>query len=192
MERARWFRVAVVAVLLAGGALLLSVTVGRGTVLGRRSHAPPEGAGAFAAGVVRLIGENRYGEAWRLLHPVDRRAADLEEYVTCELRSPIPGHVRSVRIEAVRREPAVLEPGRRVGTTAVDVRIEIAGGAAPKPVIVTDTVHAVAVGGSWTWILPVERLALYRKNRCPGAGSALAPPGPSGGPGPAGEPRPAA
>ncbi len=165
-----------VAVVVLGGVVAVLLAAGTGRSGGGAAGPPRQDAGSFMAGVVRLIGENRYGDAWKLLHPVDRRAAGLEEYMVCELRSPVPGRVRSVRVEGVRPEPALLAPGHRVESTAVDVRIEIAGGPSSGRVVVADTVHAVSVNGSWTWILPSERLAQYRADRCPSAAAPPVPP----------------
>jgi hypothetical protein len=37
-------------------------------------------------------------------------------------------------------------------------------------VVVTQTVHAVAVAGHWRWILSPSRFAVYRSGTCPTAG----------------------
>ncbi len=165
---------AVVVVLLVAAGVAVAVASGRGGH--QRRGAAEEGPGAFMTHVVQLIGANRYGEAWLLMHPAQRRLAGLEEYVTCEIRSPIPGRVRSVRVEDVRAEPAQVAPGRFVSSTGVAVRIEIAGGLLSRPVVVHDTVHAVRLGSRWTWLLPPERLAQYGANRCPVAAAAQGPP----------------
>jgi len=74
-----------------------------------------------------------------------------------------------VRVLRVYDTPAALGAGRFVPSEAVVVRITISAGAASSipPVVVDDTIHAVAVNGNWRWILPTWRLEEYRSGHCP-------------------------
>jgi hypothetical protein len=122
---------------------------------------------AFLSQTLRLIAGNRYTEAWQTLHPLDRAVAPLDAYVRCESLSPIPGHLTSLRVLDVRRELVRVAPHGALQTSvAVRFRLTIAGPAVPAGIVVTPTVHAVAVDGGWAWILPLHRFELYRTSGC--------------------------
>lgn len=123
---------------------------------------PSGDPGAFAVQVVRLIVHNEYTQAWRGLDPVDQKVAPLREYVGCETRSPVTTLPLALKVARVRDESVGLGDGSFVQSKAVDVRIRFAGGT------IVHTVHVVAVGGRWTWILPSWRYRDYRGKTCPG------------------------
>ncbi len=160
--------------------IAVAIAAADAAVLARGAGAarPPEAA-TFAERVVRLVAANRYAEAWQRLYPAHQQLAPQPEYVRCELLSPIPGRLRSVRILHVRNErvhvPGEAEP---VDGAAVKVRLVITGLA---DVVVTHTLHAVRVDGRWAWILPQSRYSQYLYGHCPdgppsfrGAGSGQA------------------
>ncbi len=124
---------------------------------------PSGDPGAFAVQVVRLIVHNEYRRAWRDLDPVDQQVAPLREYVGCETRSPVTTVPLALRVVRVHDESVGLGNGSFVQSKAVDVRIRFTGGT------VVHTVHVVASGGKWTWILPSWRYRDYHANTCPGA-----------------------
>lgn len=174
------FRLAIAMVVAAvttfGAALAAGATVGGGLAATPNRMGPPatrqgaqDDAGSFARRVVRLIAENRYDEAWPLLHPTHRSAAPRVEYVDCERQSPIPGRVVSVRAEAPVDEPVVLEPGVRVPSRAVSVTVVLLDLATSESTPVSVRLHAVSVPGGWRWVLPPKRLAQYRTGICPDA-----------------------
>lgn len=164
----RWRFAAALAVIFCSGSSLVAAAALTASARGGRPH---EDAAKFATHVVELIAGNRYGAAWRSLHPAHQRIAPRAFYIGCEERSPIPGHLASVHVLRVYDAPAPLGGGRFVSSTAVVVRITIAAGGASSipPVVVDDTVHAVPVDGRWRWVLPAWRLEEYRTGRCPGA-----------------------
>ena len=123
-------------------------------------------AGSFARSVVGLIARNRYEQAWRSLHPSHQAAAGLEEYVSCEQRSPIPGRLVSVTAGRPVSEVTVLTPGHSVLSKAVRVRVTLLDLATQETTVVSVKMHAVPAGTSWTWILPQARLADYADDRC--------------------------
>lgn len=133
----------------------------------------PGTAVPFVRTVVRMIAQNRYAEAWPLLHPDQRRTVGRAEYVACERRSPIPGRVISVRAGAERSAPVSVAPQTSVPARAVSVRVVLLDLATLEETNVRDTVHAVRVDGRWTWVLPPERLAGYRAGACPDAPPSL-------------------
>ncbi len=154
--------VALACALLAGVAAL-AVTSALAAM--RTAPRPPDPR-AFARHVVVLIAGNRYEQAWQLLHPLHQREAPRAEYVGCELREPIPGHLESVRVLRVFDEPVVLARGTTAQSEAVVVRVAIGGGPGGS-IVIEDTVHAVPVHGGWRWILPAQRAAAYSAGRCP-------------------------
>jgi hypothetical protein len=122
----------------------------------------------FLDHVVRLIAANDYGAAYPLLHPGQRRLVSAWEYVSCEQRSPIPGHLTSLRVLERRRERIhVAGTGApRVPSTAVTFELRLSGSLPGESATIGLTAHAVAVGGRWTWILSPRRLALHRSGTC--------------------------
>ena len=123
----------------------------------------------FVRTVVRMIAENRYDEAWPLLHPAHRRAAGRNEFVRCERLSPIPGVVVSVRAGAAVDEPILVSAGELRPSLVVPVEVVLLDVATSERTVVRDNVHAIRVGGGWAWILPPERFAHYQADTCPDA-----------------------
>ncbi len=129
----------------------------------QRPRLQPAGVPAsFLGHVVRLLAANRYADAWPSLNPLQRAIAPLQAYVACESQSPIPGHLVSLRVLRVRREPVrVLPEQPLVASTAVTFALRIAGPTLPGGLRIVLTAHAVADGWRWTWIMPLARLQLY-------------------------------
>jgi hypothetical protein len=139
---------------------------------GGTSSAKPPDPGPFAVNVVRLIVGNQYGKAWVDLHPTDQQVAPLQEYVTCESRSPVLTQPTSMTVVGVTDESVGLGNGHFVATKAVHVRMVFPG----QQNVLVHTVHLVAAKGAWKWILPSWRFRDYRADTCPtDAGSAPPP-----------------
>jgi hypothetical protein len=154
-------------VALAVGVLVAAALVAVSAALATlRSEPRRPDARVFAAHVVELIAANRYDEAWTLLHPLHQTLAPRAEYVDCEAAEPIPGHLESVRVLREFAERTSLGTGSYANSEAVVLRIAIGGGPG-APVVITDTVHAVAVHGQWRWIMPPARVQAYSAGRCP-------------------------
>ena len=134
----------------------------------------------FSAKIVRLLAANRYAEAWPSLNPMQQAIAPLQTYEACESQTPVPGQLISLRVLAVRHEPAWVLPDQApLASTAVTFALRIAGTPVPGGVRIELTAHAVAAGPRLTWIMPLARLQLYTQG-CGSAASAsaLSPPGP--------------
>ena len=147
-------------ILIAAGAIALG---GSATATAARSS----GAAAFIKGVVRQIVSNDYEHAWLSLHPAQQQLVPQDDYVRCELQSPIFGRlawVRTVRVANARFTVGGLS-GRVTGK-AVTLRIKLVDDDAGASVVLTHTAHAVAVGGRWRWILPAQRIGLYSSGGC--------------------------
>jgi hypothetical protein len=137
---------------------VVALAAGAGCGAGR----PKDDPSAFALRILDLIVHNHYSQAWDDLHPVDQKVAPFGEYVGCEARSPVIASPRTVKVLRVNDESVGLGDGTFVKSKAVDVRLGFRGG-----FHVVHTVHVVANGGKWKWILPSWRFRDYRADRCP-------------------------
>jgi hypothetical protein len=127
------------------------------------------GARTFAIRVVRLLGSNRYAEAWAGLHPLHQEVAPLARYVECENLTPIPGRVTSVRALGTWSAPAhVAGLAAPVPGMKVKLRIVISEESIPARTVVVKTVAVVRVPQRWAWLLPPVRYAAYAAGECPG------------------------
>jgi hypothetical protein len=150
--------------------VLFAATVACAVAAGSASAAPAApsaGAAAFIKTIVREIVMNDYAHAWLTLHPAQQRLVPQDDYVRCELQSPVSG--RRVWIKTVRVVPARFTVGGvrgRVAGKAVTVRIKLIDDSSGASAVVTHTAHAVAVGGRWRWILPADRIDLYSSGAC--------------------------
>jgi hypothetical protein len=147
--------------------LLLAAGAGAVAVGTAATAAPQPGAAAFIKTIVREIVRNDYTHAWLSLHPAQQRLVPQDDYVRCELQSPVTGRlvwIRTVRVVAARF--AVGGLAGRVAGKAVTVRIKLIDDSSGASVIVTHTAHAVPVAGRWRWILPANRIGLYTSGAC--------------------------
>jgi len=128
-----------------------------------------QGARAFAIRIVRLLGSNRYAEAWASLHPLHQEVAPLSRYVECESLTPIPGRITSIRALRTWSAPAqVAGLADPVPGMKVKLRIVISEASIPARTVVVKTVAVVRVPQRWAWLLPPSRYAAYAAGECPG------------------------
>jgi hypothetical protein len=137
---------------------------------------PPRGNPAtFVIHVVDLVVSDDYASAWPSLYPPHQKVAPRDEYVSCELRTPVGWKLRAAKIlkvaERVRRLPGETKP-RQV--TSVTLRLVIENRALRTMGGFTHTFTAVAHGNRWTWVLTPARYRLYRDDAC-GEGYSPAP-----------------
>jgi hypothetical protein len=142
-----------------------------GAGCGGRAAAPNDDPGKFAVKVVNLILGNHYATVWGDLHSADQRVAPRAEYVGCETRTPILDRPLAIKVLAVSDESVGLGNGKFVDSKAVDVRLSFAGN-----LKLTHTVHVVADGGRWRWILPSWRFRDYKADRCSSDAGSAPPP----------------
>jgi hypothetical protein len=146
----------------------IAVTI---AVLTAASNTRPAGATraaspvAFLTRIVQSLVANRYSEVWPSLNPIDREAAPLATYVACEGTTPILGKLTSIRVVRVRKQPVRIAP-ELMAVPSVAVAFVLRLASARTVATVPVTAHAVQSAGAWTWILPPERLAMYRQNTC--------------------------
>jgi hypothetical protein len=123
--------------------------------------------------LIRQKATGQYDLAWKSLHPLHQQVAPEKVYVHCENQTVFPGRLIKVDVLNVKDEP-VLIAGQHstVESKAVTLRVSVNSPGIPKPVVVKDTYHAVAVDGHWTWILTAENFGEYKAGHCPGTGGA--------------------
>jgi hypothetical protein len=138
---------------------------------GSSSGKPSADPAQAAMKVLDQIVHNRYTEAWDDLHPTDQKVAPRTEYVNCESRSPVIAAPTSVKVVKVSEVSVGLGDGKFVDSTAVDLRLNFTGG-----FHVVHTVHLVASGGRWKWILPSWRYRDYKADKCPTDAGSTPPP----------------
>jgi hypothetical protein len=139
---------------------------------GSNNTRPTEDPRIAALRVIDRIVHNRYVQAWGDMHSVDQKVAPLTAYVACETRSPVIARPLSVKVVSVNDESVGLGDGKFRDSTSVDVRMTFAGN-----FHLVHSVHLVAEGGKWKWILPPWRYRDYRAGRCPTAQSPKTPNG---------------
>ena len=161
---------------VAAAAIAVGVGVGVGVWAnedGGSASPPAEDPAVFLRGIVSGIAANDYGAVWQRLHPAQQRVATRAVYVRCEQLTPIPGHLDWIRVVAAKDERiAVSGDAGMVDSKAVTFRLKLSEPVLKESVIVTKTVHAVAVDGNWRWILTPERFGIYRTKSCPTASAA--------------------
>jgi hypothetical protein len=133
------------------------------------SGKPDQGPGLFMTSLIREKATGQYDLAWKSLHPLHQEVAPEKVYIRCENLTVFPGRLVKVSVVQVKDEP-VLIAGEKdsVASKAVTIKVKVNSPGIPKPVVVKDTYHAVAVDGHWTWILTKDNFAQYKAGRCPG------------------------
>jgi hypothetical protein len=152
-----------VAFAVAAGSTALLVSV----VLPAESTSARERPGAFVSRTVAQIVSDDYATAWDTLYPAHQAVAPKDEYVTCELQSPLGlklGGVKVLRVASrLRRIPGDSE---RVPVELVTLRLTISSGAPGTKSAFSQTFTAVAEGDAWAWILTPSKYELYRSDAC--------------------------
>ena len=153
--------VAVVAA-IAAGAIAIGSRGGSG-----KSSQPTDDPVAFLRGVVAQIVRNDYADAWLTLHPAQQRVVSQRDYVRCELQTKIIGHLDSLTLVRAFDDSVLVAGGgmRPVKSKVATFRLRLSE---PGVGVITFThsVHAIAVGGHWKWILTPHRYELYRLGGC--------------------------
>jgi hypothetical protein len=129
-----------------------------------------QGPGLFYASLIREKATGQYQLAWESLHPFHQRFAPRETYIQCENQTAFPGRLLDVSIVHVGDEPVqIAGEDHTVPAKAVTIKVSVDYPGISKPVVVTDTYHAISVNGHWTWILTRANFADYKAGQCPGA-----------------------
>ena len=157
----------VAAAAIAVGVSLAVWAVGHGSSAAKQ---PADDPAVFLRGIVEQDRRERLRHGLAEAAPVQQRVATRTVYVHCEQLTPIPGHLDWIRVVASKNE-RINVPGDNgvVDSKAVTFRLKLSEPVLKQSVIITKTVHAVAVDGRWRWILTPERFGIYRSKTCPGA-----------------------
>lgn len=169
MRRRRYVLAALLLVLagaVAAGALLVG-SRGDGSGSTSRAARPADDPVVFLKGVLAQIVRNDYAGAWLKLHPAQQRIVSQPDYVRCELQTRIVGRLDSLTVVRAFDDLVLIAGGetRPVTSKVVTFRLRLSEPGVGA-VVFTHTVHAVAAGGRWAWILTPHRYELYRSGGC--------------------------
>ncbi|MBA3718126.1 MAG: hypothetical protein H0W87_07875, partial [Actinobacteria bacterium] len=145
---------------LLASTVLVAVACGGGK---SGSGSPEETPGLFMSSLIRQKATGQYDLAWKSLHPLHQQVAPEKTYVHCENQTVFPGRLIKVSVVRVKDEPVRIAGEKKsVASKAVTLRVSVNSPGIPKPVVVKDTYHAIAVDGHWTWILTADNFAEYK------------------------------
>ena len=128
---------------------------------------PREDPATFLTRIVGFVVADQYEQVWPSLYPAHQKVAPREEYVACELQTPVGWKLRSAEaLRVVQRHRRIPGVSDKVAVTAVTLRLTITNAALQAEGGFTHTFTAVAVGDRWNWILTPQKYRLYRSNAC--------------------------
>jgi hypothetical protein len=159
--------VAVTALAFLAAAAVTAFLVSGGLSSGDGSESARERPAAFVSRTVGQIISDDYATAWDTLYPPHQEVAPKDEYVACELQTPVGWKLRGVKVLRVatkmRRIPGESE---RVPVELVTLRLTIAQPDVQARDVFVHTFTAVESGERWTWILTPRKYELYRSDGC--------------------------
>jgi hypothetical protein len=128
-----------------------------------------ESARVFVVSEVQDKLDGRWGRVWSTLYPAHQRVAVRPVYIRCERSTPFFAPTLVFGVLRVR-ETLVPVPGlaRRVSGVAVTLRVALRWYGPRDPIVLTPTLHLVAVDGGWRWLLSDEMYRMYRHGACGG------------------------
>jgi hypothetical protein len=133
---------------------------------GAASAVPQERPSHFVSRTVATIARDDYATAWASLYPAHQAVAPQQEYVACELKTPLGWKLRSLRVvRVVDRTMKVPGTSERVAAKSVTLLLRIVD-ASIGPTAFSHTFTAVPVGAEWSWILTPSKYELYRTDAC--------------------------
>jgi len=133
--------------------------------LGGSSAGPTEEPDAFVSRIVSQIVSDDYATAWTTLYPPHQAVAGSDEYVACEMQTPVGLELRSISVVRVKdRQLRVPGDSKTSAAKAVTLRLRLSNQG--ERTVFTHTFNTVAVGSHWTWILTPSRYELYRSDSC--------------------------
>jgi hypothetical protein len=155
------------------GAVVAATAIGVGRT-GTSSPAPVarvrptlSSAGVFLTAELREKLDGRWSRAWSSLYPLHQRVAVKPVYVRCERATPFLARTLTFGILHVRRARVrVAGLARSLPGAAVTLRVRIAWYGPRDPIVLTPTLHVVAVDGHWRWLLSSSSYRMYRQAAC--------------------------
>jgi hypothetical protein len=130
---------------------------------------PEQDAGDYMKELIQQSLRGQYGRTWETLHPAHQAVVSRDKYDSCERQSEESAGATKIDVAVVEtyKEPIRVEGDGTVESTAVTLRFSYANPLTGKPAEEHATVHAVAVGGEWKWILTPKDHKAYAKGECP-------------------------
>jgi hypothetical protein len=142
---------------------LLVILLGALVSAAAASAASNEGAGAFMTRILREEIHGQWALQWSQLHPGHQRLITKAQYVQCSrvMKTDFATGQEVFRVLSVRDEKIAVEgvPQRMSKRVTINFR-------EPGKEGLTYRVHAVSVGGRWTWILGGRFLSALSHRQC--------------------------
>lgn len=123
-------------------------------------------AGAFVTEVNGDVLGGRFGDAFELLHPAQKRIVGSADRLERCLTGEVPDYPDGARYvtKKTRVQPwPVPGTGERASSTAVTVEVR---GGSPERLVDRFTQHVFRVGGKWRWILSGPLVKAARTGAC--------------------------
>jgi hypothetical protein len=122
---------------------------------------------AFVSRTVAQIVSDDYATAWDALYSGHKEVAPKDEYVACELQTPVGWQLGAVNVLRVasrlRRIPGESD---RIPVELVTLKLTITRSSPRTKSVFVHTFTAVADGDHWAWILTPSKYELYRSDGC--------------------------
>jgi hypothetical protein len=157
-----------VGIAVAFGASLIAVVALWIALAGDHTRAlPTEHPSHFVSRTVATIARDDYVSAWDSLYPAHQEIAPRNEYVACELKTPLGWRLRSIRVVRVV-DRMVHVPGTLddVAAKAVTLRLRVFEKLIGAEESFSHTFTAVPVGAQWSWILTPSQYERYSTDSC--------------------------
>ena len=149
-------RTAVIALVILATAFTAACGGGGGG--GGGAPSGKESAVDFVHRITVEFSRGQSGRLWDELHPADQAIVTRARFVQCEHNDGF--NLKRFKVLETYDERIDVD-GKASPSTAVSIRATSEDGET------TATMHAVAVGGKWRWILQPADAAAYKKGRCP-------------------------
>lgn len=123
----------------------------------------------FVISEVQAKLDGRWARAWSTLYPGHQLIAARPVYVRCERATPFFSRTMVFGVLRARRA-LVRVPGlaHRVPGAAVTLHVALGWYGPRDPIVITPTLHLVAVDGGWRWLLSDQMYRVYRQGVCGG------------------------
>jgi hypothetical protein len=158
--RARLSGVAVSRAFAAVVALSLALAVGA-SATPAASH---ESAGSFMTRILREELNGQWGQQWAELHPGHKKLISRAQYIACsrELATNIGTGRETYRVLATADDAIDIFGVPQHAAKLVTIRFHTPGNSTTP----TYRLHAVPVGGHWTWVLGGRFLRAVQRGQC--------------------------
>jgi hypothetical protein len=128
---------------------------------------PAELPAHFVSRTVATIARDDYVSAWDSLYPAHQEIAPRDEYVACEMKTPLAWKLRSIHVvRVVDRTVHVPGTSEDVAAKAVTLRLRVLEKRIGAEQSFSHTFTAVPVGAEWSWILTPSQYDRYRSDSC--------------------------